>query len=296
MTQSGLIRSSAVAVAFVLIAALLAWPVPMQADTAQYFYDELGRLVAVVDGQGNVAVYNYDEVGNLISIQRLPAGGGGGPIGIFFFSPSSGVVGTTVQIQGFGFSPTPSANQVAFNGTAATVSSATANSLVVTVPTNATTGPITVTNANGTVTSTQSFTVLVPPIITGIDPSQVPQGLTTRSNVLGFNLTDATAVTFTQAGLAATILSGATSQSLPITLSVSGTVPAGSYPFSVTTPAGTAESGSVTVTVAPARATFDVARPVSVFMPVDTRVPATSAPSGPAEAVAPPTSVLMPEE
>jgi hypothetical protein len=39
-----------------LVAALLIWPVSLQADQAQYFYDELGRLVAVIDGQGNVAV------------------------------------------------------------------------------------------------------------------------------------------------------------------------------------------------------------------------------------------------
>jgi hypothetical protein len=36
--------------------------------------------------------------------------------------------------------------------------------------------------------------------------------------------------------LAATILSGATSQTLPINLSVSGTVPVGSYTFSVVVP------------------------------------------------------------
>ena len=54
-----------------LVATTLALPVVMQADQAQYFYDELGRLVGVVDGQGNAAVYNYDAVGNLLSIQRF---------------------------------------------------------------------------------------------------------------------------------------------------------------------------------------------------------------------------------
>ncbi len=55
----------------VLSVALFLWASLAQADQAQYFYDELGRLVAVVDGQGNAAVYNYDEVGNLLSIQRF---------------------------------------------------------------------------------------------------------------------------------------------------------------------------------------------------------------------------------
>lgn len=49
----------------------LAWAAPTHADTAQYFYDELGRLVGVVDGQGNAAVYNYEDVGNLLSIRRF---------------------------------------------------------------------------------------------------------------------------------------------------------------------------------------------------------------------------------
>ena len=42
-----------------LIALLLALPVALQADQAQYFYDELGRLAVVVDADKNVAVYNY---------------------------------------------------------------------------------------------------------------------------------------------------------------------------------------------------------------------------------------------
>src|SRR2546422_3565603 len=70
MTRSRFIRRSAVVVALFLVAALLAGPVLLQADQAQYFYDALGRLSAVVDGQGNVAFYNYDAVGNLISITR----------------------------------------------------------------------------------------------------------------------------------------------------------------------------------------------------------------------------------
>src|SRR5437879_10174807 len=138
MTQSKFIRSIAWVATCFLIAALVAWPAAISADTSKYFYDELGRLAAVIDGQGNVAVYTYDAVGNLISIQRFTSSGGGGAIGIFFFSPTSGLVGTTVQIQGFGFSPTASNNQVNFNGTPPTVSSSTAHSITTTVPSGAT--------------------------------------------------------------------------------------------------------------------------------------------------------------
>jgi len=53
-----------------LFAVVLSWPLSTSADQAQYFYDELGRLVGVIDGQGNIASYEYDAVGNLLSISR----------------------------------------------------------------------------------------------------------------------------------------------------------------------------------------------------------------------------------
>ncbi len=102
-----------------LVAALLLWPVSAPSDQAQYFYDELGRLVGVVDGQGNVAVYNYDEVGNLLSIERFTTGTTG--IGIFPIAPSSTLIGTDVEIRGFGFSARASEDQEEFNGTTAAV-------------------------------------------------------------------------------------------------------------------------------------------------------------------------------
>jgi YD repeat-containing protein len=105
----------------ILLIACATWPVTLSADQAQYFYDELGRLVAVVDGQGN-AVYNYDAVGNLLSIQRFTTGTTG--IGIFVIAPASGKVGSNVTIRGFGFSPTATDNQVTFNGIPAAVVSA----------------------------------------------------------------------------------------------------------------------------------------------------------------------------
>ena len=38
------------------------------AADVRYVYDELGRLVAVIDTAGQTAIYNYDAVGNLLSI------------------------------------------------------------------------------------------------------------------------------------------------------------------------------------------------------------------------------------
>ena len=83
-----------------LVAVFLFVPLALHADQAQYFYDELGRLVGVVDSAGNAAVYTYDEVGNLLAIQRFTTGATG--IGIFLVAPNSARVGTDVTIQGFG--------------------------------------------------------------------------------------------------------------------------------------------------------------------------------------------------
>jgi YD repeat-containing protein len=66
----------------------------------QYFYDDLGRLVRVVDQNGNVATYQYDAVGNLLSITRSALPGSGG-LAILGFTPqqagmsASGVLALT---------------------------------------------------------------------------------------------------------------------------------------------------------------------------------------------------------
>lgn len=287
MKANGLITSFSRLTLTLVVAALLLWPASVAGDQAQYFYDELGRLVAVVDSAGHVAVYVYDEVGNLLRIDR--PGTGGQQIGIFFLTPGKALVNTNVTIRGFGFSATPTANEVKFNGVTATVVSATTDTLVATVPTSATTGPVTVTNTNGTATSPQMFIVLVPPIITAIDPALVPQGATTQTTIAGFNLLAATSVTFTQSGLTATIRPGVTANSLPINVIVAATVPTGLYAFSVTTPGGTAQSGTVQVTVTTAVPSFGVGK-LSVFRPF----PAQTPPSGPTFTVAPPLSISMP--
>jgi hypothetical protein len=77
------------------------------------------------------------------------------------FSPGSGPVGTVVTIDGVGFN---NGSGVKFNGTkATTVVHVSATQLQATVPTGATSGPITVTNGSpptGTVTGPTSFTVM----------------------------------------------------------------------------------------------------------------------------------------
>jgi len=48
--------------------------VPAYAGDVRYLYDDLGRLIAVVDETaGQTAIYQYDAVGNLLSIVNQPA-------------------------------------------------------------------------------------------------------------------------------------------------------------------------------------------------------------------------------
>jgi len=84
------------------------------------------------------------------------------------FSPTSGLVGTTVTILGNDFSTTVSENNVQFNGIAAVVTAASATSLTVIVPTGGTTGSINVTINSFTATSSSVFTVLTASTCNGI--------------------------------------------------------------------------------------------------------------------------------
>lgn len=79
--------------------------------------------------------------------------------GIYSFTPISGVVGTTVTIDGIGFDQNAANNIVKFNGTEAVVSSVTNTNLVTTVPAGATTGSISLTVNGMTATSPSAFTV-----------------------------------------------------------------------------------------------------------------------------------------
>jgi hypothetical protein len=103
-----------------------------------------------------------------LAVLAACGGGGGGTTGtnpplIVSFSPTAGSVGSQVTVTGLLFAETPAGNAVRFNGTAATVHSASATSLVAAVPAGATTGKIQVTTAGGTATSSTDFTVLSGP-------------------------------------------------------------------------------------------------------------------------------------
>lgn len=74
-------------------------------------------------------------------------------------TPNSGLVGTEVTITGTNFSSTSNQNEVSFNGINATIKSASTTQLVVNVPDNASTGPVSV-KVDGEVAEGPSFTVI----------------------------------------------------------------------------------------------------------------------------------------
>lgn len=182
-----------------LLAALtLALVVQLHAQsnvTFQYFYDDLGQLIKVIDSAGNEIDYAYDAVGNMTAITRKAAPPPG-TLAIFNFTPQAGGVGESVTIQGQGFGSTVGANTVQFNGAPATVVSASASTLVVTVPIGATTGPISVTVGTATATSSNNFTFIPVPAILSVKPKFLVSSSTAtivpNFQVTGANLTGAT--------------------------------------------------------------------------------------------------------
>lgn len=75
------------------------------------------------------------------------------------FTPANGLPGTAVTITGENFSTSPSDNTVTFNGITAVVTSSTSTQITATVPSGATTGPITVTVGGISSTSADTFTM-----------------------------------------------------------------------------------------------------------------------------------------
>jgi YD repeat-containing protein len=157
--------------------------------TFQYIYDDLNQLTRVVDSTGVTIQYIYDSVGNIQQVIRSTISTG--TLAILSFTPQTAAVGATIMIQGQGFSTSPSANVVMFNGIAGTVVSATSSTLMVTIPTNATSGLISITVNGQTVNSGSPVTIIQVPIITslsvksGLFNTVVPNLIVTGVNFTG---------------------------------------------------------------------------------------------------------------
>ena len=185
-----------------------------------YIYDELGRLMGVVDPTTETAVYTYDANGNILSISRHSSS----QIFVIGFTPNNGTASTTVRIFGTGFSATTTQDTVRFNGVQAKIKSASATEIVTSVPNGATTGPINVTAPGGSVSSTTPFTIgpSKSPTITGFTPNIGSRGAavgitgtnfqtTPASNAVRFNLTLSQVTSATAPNIKTRVPTGATS-------------------------------------------------------------------------------------
>ncbi|MDX6452339.1 MAG: hypothetical protein QOH16_2388 [Gaiellaceae bacterium] len=155
------------------------------------------------------------------------------------FTPTSGSPGTSVTVNGSGFT---GATAVTFNGAAASFTVGSDAQLTATVPSGATSGPIAVTTPAGTGTSSSSFTVTAAtaaPKITSISPTSGPVG--TVVAITGSGLTGATSVKFGGGVSAAYTVASDTR--------INATVPTGaaSGGITVTAPGGSATSASFRV-------------------------------------------------
>jgi hypothetical protein len=148
-------------------------------------------------------------------------------------TPTVGWFGTRVWIYGFDFTGTTS---VTFNGVPAQFSVQSDGWIDTNVPTGATSGPISVTTANGTGWSTSSFTLVPPPVVSSFTPTGGPFG--TVVDIRGSNFTGALSVNFGN-GLAQTFTVDSDSE-------IHAVVPNGATtgPIMVTNPGGTGTSSS----------------------------------------------------
>lgn len=155
---------------------------------------------------------------------------------IYSFSPGSGSSGTLVTVTGAGLNEKSPDPMVTVGGTAVTsFGTVSPNTLSFNVPAGATSGAITITTTNGSITSTQLF--YLPPGITGFSPAGGGAGTIVQIN--GSNFTNATAVSFNGTPASGFVV---TNNSI-----IGAIVPSGvtSGTITVTTPGGSATSSSL---------------------------------------------------
>lgn len=135
------------------------------------------------------------------------------------FTPTKGTTGTTVTITGSNFTD---ATAVAFNGVNASFTVQNDNTIVATVPANATNGTISITSALGTGFSSTIFSL--PPVLSSFAPSAGGVGTTVTingGNFLGtsevkFNGVGASFTVNTNAKITTTVPPGASTGSLTV--------------------------------------------------------------------------------
>ena len=164
------------------------------------------------------------------------------------FSPTFGPPGTRVTVNGANFIGSPSVKFNGVNGTGVSVTNSTL--LGATVPSTATTGPITVITTDGTNTSLTLF--YLPPFIKSFSPTNSAPGTTVT--LLGTNFTDTSSLKFN--GVTASFFNVSSN-------SLQATVPSGftTGPLTIITPGGTNSTSSI------AQSNFYAAPIITSFTP-----------------------------
>jgi len=228
-------------------------------STTLYTYDANSRLRSMTTPSGGSASYTYDALGNILNVSTYTAN----QVAVFGFSPSFGPAGTSVTINGQGFSATPSANAVTVGGAPATVTSATSSQLIALVPGNATTGPIGVTVGSNAGSSADSFSVTPTslaqqPTISGFSPTSGQAGTVVTLTGQNFAATLGASYVYMNSVQIAptTVTDSQITFSVPANVSTSPiavTTPYGqattSGPFTVALPAGVSLAGTVPITI-----------------------------------------------
>ena len=210
-------------------------PVPTGATT--------GNVVVTVGGTSSN--------GSLFTVIQAPSISG--------LSPSSGGVGTSVTISGSNFGASQGTSSVRFNGVNATPSSWSATSIVVPVPTGATTGSVVVT-VGGASSNGSLFTVSQAPVISVLLPSSGAVGTSVTisgvnfggsqgTSTVRFNGTSTTPISWSTTSIVVTVPSGAATGNIVVT--VGGQNSNGSL-FTVSqTPCGQCHSPNLTLSCTP---------------------------------------------
>jgi RHS repeat-associated protein len=193
-----------------------------------------------------------DWIATIAAFKPASATGGGAGPSITSLSPTSGTVGTSVTINGNNFGATQGTSTVTFNGTAATPTSWDDSSVMVAVPTAATTGNVVV-SVSGAASNGVNFTVLTPqPPIVSAGPNQsveLPVNSTTLQGSVtpGWSGGNPTSLWTQVSGPSTATFNAPTSPVTAVTLPVVGT-----YILKLTGTDGTlTSSATVTAVLAP---------------------------------------------
>src|SRR6266403_208207 len=170
---------------------------------------------------------------------------GGSPVpNIASLNPTTGPAGTSVTITGSNFGTSQGTSTVRFNGTTATATNWSANSIVAPVPVGATSGSVVVT-VGGVASNSVTFIVTPTPSISSLNPSSGPVGasltitganfgVSQGSSTVTFNGTSASPTSWTATSIIVPVPTGATTGNVVVTV---GGLPSNGIFFSVTSTA-----------------------------------------------------------